>query len=1458
MKLFQRLLWGGIVVVLLSWMIYFVFWRENPLQDVSQIESPRFLKHKIATTPFPYTYIYSIAQDKDGFLWVGSVDGLLKYDGYQYDTYKTDYQNPKSFQGRKIRNLFIDSQGIVWVATMSEGLHRFDPQTQSFQQYIHQPTNKKSLPENYVIGLWEDAKKNIWLATANGYIAKVIQNKQAGKDSISFETYLHKATNVHFVSFAKSKNNTIWIGTSWGLLKFDMNDPGKMYGEGKFQIFTLNHHEVTNFSHNFVSSVLVEKKSKNQELLWIGTSAGLKKLEFSAHVDTPQITHYQYEEGQDIKHENMIRAIYQTRLDPDYIWVGAEKGIYRFHKGSQHFVPFRFHHTAKENTKVISFFEDESGVLWMGTVKGIEKYDPYKKIFTHINNENPPYLAGADIKCLYQDQQAIWLGTSRGRLNQLEFNQNSLIPDKINTFEFSGRTQKTFLNDVQTLCLQKPNLMWVGTNGNGLLRFKIPQNIQAQNIIKDYDHFEDGLEEGKLKHNFVFALLNDSKNNIWVGTYSGGLSRYDSLKNQFFTYNQVKGLKDNLTAFPIVKLLEDSFGSIWIGTRGGGIIQFYPNGLAKAGKETFTAYQVDKTSRNSLPDNYITDIVEDDKQNLWIGTESGLCYFDKANKQFLSFSQYQELPEEAIQSIQQDKDNPAILWVSTKTAVVKMDTKLLNMPESKHLLFRKYNIDDVEFGSFNNNASCINQQGGVFFGALNGLIAFNPQMIQNNPHSPKIALTDFQLNHQSIPVGKLEDGRVILTKDINQTDQIILKHSDNIISFEFAALHFSSPEKNRYAYKMEGFDKDWIYTEAHQRNIYYTNLPYGEYILRVRASNSDGAWSIESKTLKIKILPPFWQTIPAYILYAVMILLILYFIRFITLMRANLRHEIQIEQLKHEKTEEIHHLELQFFTNVSHEIRTPLTLILGPLENLLNTQGLTARVYHQLQTMQHNGKRLLHLLNQLLDFRKQNGSATKLQAVEGNFIEFLQEIHISFRLLAEQKNIKYIFKTEYENLPLWYDRDMLEKIFYNLLSNAFKYTPIEGHIKVSIDTISHSQILTDIPSMQSQYQEIFEQDYVKISVEDSGRGISEEDLPHIFERFYRSLKNNLEMGTGIGLSLTKDLVVVHKGVIGVSSKEAEGTSFFVYLPLGNQHLKENEMSKNFKSENYEMPAIAETLVVEEAKMNGEGIAGFMDIHHTEEQANEEQPIILIVEDNPEVLDFMKSGLLSEYQIEEASNGAEGLQKAKELIPDVIISDVMMPVMDGLMLCAKLKKDPQTSHIPVILLTARSSLLFKVQGLEMGADEYITKPFQPLYLKTRIKNLINQRKMLKKNFSNKIYVKPKEITINNADEEFLQKVIDLVDKHMANYEYNVNHLCKDLGMSRSQLYRKFKAITDQSGNEFIRTQRIIRGSQLLEQSKMTIAEVTYAVGFNDVRYFRTRFAEHFGMSPSEYVSKFRKA
>jgi signal transduction histidine kinase/DNA-binding response OmpR family regulator len=826
--------------------------------------------------------------------------------------------------------------------------------------------------------------------------------------------------------------------------------------------------------------------------------------------------------------------------------------------------------------------------------------------------------------------------------------------------------------------------------------------------------------------------------------------------------------------------------------------------------------------------------------------------FDRETEQFIHYTEKDGLPNDVINGILEDMQGN--LWLSTNNGLSKFD------PETTS--FRNYDVNDgLQSNQFNHGAYCRNTNGEMFFGGTNGFNAFHPDSIKDNPYIPNIVITDFQIFNESVVINNIDvpesKNEYSLPKHISTLEEIELTYKENAFSFEFAALDYRSPQKNRYAYMMEGFENDWNYTNSKRRFVTYTNLDPGSYVFKVKGTNNDQIWNEEGTSIKIIITPPWWKTTWAYSAYVLLFFLTLYSLRKYDMKRQRLKHDLELEHIHAEKLEELNRIKSRFFANISHEFRTPLTLITGPVKQMLLGE-FRGNLKEQYRMILRNGHRLLRLVNQLLDFSRLESGGMKLQVALINVIKYIKGLVLSFSSLAERNKITLKFDSEVESIMGYFDRDKLEKIISNLLSNAFKFTPKQGKIEVRIrvhkafsDKINNTFLTDHNVSLQQSPFKILNSDFVNITISNTGPGIPQDQMNKIFDRFYQvddSVTRRQE-GSGIGLALTKELVEIHHGKIDLQCSrtgQSTLTTFTVSLPLTKDHFKPEEIIQESILENTkELKAEEIDKVIVEREESGETLL-------TQKKS---APTLLIVEDNPDVTSYIRSFMEKDYRIVDASNGEVGFKKAIDKVPDLIISDVMMPEKDGFELCQKLKSDQRTSHIPVILLTAKADMDSKIEGLEYGADDYIAKPFEDKELQIRSNNLIEQRRQLRDHFRKELVFNPAKITVNSIDEQFLDKVNKHIEQHMDDMEYTVEKLSYDIGMSRQHLNRKLHSLTDHSARDFIRSMRLRRAAQLLQKRNDMITQIAYQVGFNNLSYFTKCFRKQFGQSPSQYTARY---
>lgn len=1342
--------------------------------------------------------VFCIIQDNTGFIWIGTEDGLNKYDGYEFTVYKHENHNQKSLTHSQVNAIVEDERGNFWVGT-SDGLNLFNKHTETFSR-IQSKNADENGSSNFITSLYYDSHQNLWVGTYDGLKYYDYQVQKLIDYDIGSKGNGGDISN-RVQTIFEDKDKTIWVSVGKDLKRIDIRTRKPIM---------LPDELATNKTLK-ASNIRTISQSNNGDL-WFGTEeTGL----YRHNLFTKKTTRYAHH----VNNANSLPVdIIRTMLPfgDNELWVGTRDGLSLLNTETDQINNYKYSaydSKSLSHNSIRSILKDKAGNIWIGTYAGgLNFFSAAGNNFAYIGQKtsNKIGLTHHVVSSILVDQDLIWIGTEGGGLNYL--NRSSAVTGSyiVNSIQ---------QNIVKSLAKDQEGNLWIGTY-DGVSHL----NTRTQKIT----NYEITADDGKPENKQVYAIA-VSDDGIWLGTDGRGLKFMDKSRHKITSYFHDRDDKNSISGNIVLSLLKHGQNNLWVGTEHG--LNYFDIKSKK-----FTQYIYNPDDPYSIQHNTIISLFYDSKGRLWIGTEGGgLNFFDESTNRFYAIDIHLGLASSVIHAIREDRAGN--LWVSTNKGLSKIQIKKLTLPfERQFLQILNYTVEDgLQSNQFTSGAVEMGEDGELFFGGINGLTSFFPDKITYNAFKPKVVITDFLIKNDPVKIGSGSP----LKKTINETDTIVLSHDQAFITFKFAALNYVNPEKNQYEYKLKGFyDDDWHFV-GNQRQATYTNLDAGSYTFQVRASNNDGLWADDIKSIRIIVLPPWWKTWWAYTLYAVAIALLLYLFYYHSVKTARLTHELNLQHMSHEKDQELAQRKLSFFTNISHEIKTPLTLILSPIDKLIDQNEGNNKILNQLRLIQRNGERLVRLTNQLLDFRNFEEGGMTLQAAEGNIVRFVREIMLAFEPYAEHRRIQLKVKSEQNSIRLWFDRDKLEKVMYNLLSNALKFTNEGGEVTISIQ---HNEETNDT---------------VLLSVKDNGIGIPIDQIDKIFEKFSYFDNNGFNAtGTGIGLAFSKGLVELHKGTIWVESREAtpslEGeTVFTISLPLGSKHLAPNEIIADYKdSENILRYRQTEMLAASKSAMEKRKQQVISNV-------GKEKLIMLVVEDNEEVRKFVAEHFEDDFDIEMAENGEVGLEKAYQIIPDIIISDVMMPLMDGIALCRALKTDARTSHIPVVLLTARTHLIFNIEGLETGADDYITKPFNLSILETRIWNLIDNRQKLRERYSKEITLQPKNVAITSPDEKFLEKIMNFIEKNMAEPELSVEELANIAGMSRVTLYRKIKALTNQTAIEFIRSVRLKRAAQLLVQNKLNVNEVAYMVGFLDIDYFRRCFKEEFGATPKEFAGNAAK-
>lgn len=1315
--------------------------------------------------------VTSILKDKKGFIWIGTRGGLNRFDGNNIKVFHNEIGNTNSLVNNSIETLFEDSRGVIWIGTKSNGLSAYHPELNQFEQ-IKSDKPELKLDDKRIISIAESSTGDLWLGTwQNGlfiYDPKTKSVRKAGK--------LNKVNDIY-----KTKQGRMWLATDYDLLIFDKegNRIKRIAFRNKPVEFT---------------SVL---QSETTGLGYIGTwREGL--LEFNPETETFK----QYNGNND---KNLSNAYYLCEDDKHNILIGTwGNGVHYFDTRSK---TFSYLDLFTKNNKggkelyqdVLCVFEDNLGILWFGTNGGgLCKMDKTKNDFEDTEESNLP---NEPIWAIAEDKEnQLWVGIKGNR--NLYYTKGYKTYFSLEIPDVTPTRSSAMKDGIRTIYEDRNDNIWFANNSS---LFKVEKSnsnfkvkpVQIQDVSGKTDYlikvttlfqsrdgfFWIGTQQRGLRkstsagnpenqtfksyliNDRISSFLEDSAGRIWVGTYQG-LKLYDKRTDAFKVFTKVQGDPNSLSSDIVISMFEDTVGTIWVGT---------PNGLnqvieSKDGEFAFKSFQ----EKDGLSNSYIHAILEDDQENIWVSTNKGLVKFNKKDNSFYNFD---------------------------------INSGLLS-------------------NTFMEGAAIKGHQGKLFFGSIYGINYFKPKTIKSLD-VPPVVLTALRIAGQEILPGETYNHQKILDKAIEYSPDITLKSNNNSFTIEYTALDFLSNLGYNFKYKLEGLDKDWNTTST-EKNITYSNLNAGNYTFKVKATNMEAGLESKPAIFRIEILPVFWKTWQALLIYIIMFIGLLYLYRYIITKQSELKNKLALSKLERKKEEELIEMKTRFFTDIAHEFRTPLSLISGPLEVLMDDTTDPKQKKSHLSTIYYHTQRLLNLVNQLLDFRKIDSGKMKLRVAKGNFKKFAKEIYLSFKELAETKKIDFKFEVKASEIPLTYDRNLMEIVLCNLLSNAFKYTPENGKISLSIRNVDAKKFHPNFP-----------QGYCEIEVKDNGPGISKENLKQIFNRFYQTAntKTSNLIGTGIGLALVKSIVDLHQGKIKVKSELNKGSKFIVKLPLGEAHFSENDFITDFKTAedpiHYKVERVLEL--------------------DSEEKSHSDttKKKVLIVEDNPEIRAFIKSIFINEYQVFDAPNGKIGFEKARDLLPNLIISDLIMPQSDGLELCKKLRDTKETLHIPIIMLTARTKTIFQEQGYSSGADIYVTKPFNPTVLKAQAEGLLSNREKLKSYFSKKVTLQPTDTDITSFDEEFINNAMKVVEENLMNENLNRDFLAEKMATSPSTLYRKIKSLTDQDTTEFIRSIRLKRAAQMILKKQDNIGSIGYAVGFNDLKYFRKCFKDQFGMTPSKF-------
>ncbi|HXD76193.1 MAG TPA: two-component regulator propeller domain-containing protein [Puia sp.] len=1302
---------------------------------------PYYFNHYQVESGLSNNSVECSIQDNDGFLWVGTINGLNRFDGYTFKTFYNDPRDSNSIGSNFIRCLYNDRRGVIWVGT-NKGVYTFNKIEETFSLV-------RSLPKGNSTQIIEDGRGSVWAIVDQlvyRYNPATRQVRLYPMDGGPVAT-----------SIALTPGKELWVSTSNGNLR--------KWLPGQDVFYTVSTYRGSGDS--LPTSIEKIYPVSDVSFLIGMKKAGVKRFDALTNKYKEIITY-------DAEKTGIFVHSFIQRNENEY-WIGTETGIYIYNSvtGAVSHLERQYDNPYSVSDNVIfSFCKDREGGLWVGTYLGGLNYLPQKFVFfeKYFPRLTTPSISGNGVHEICKDQYGnFWIGTEDAGVNKFNTQTGSFVCYK----PTSAKGSISYHNIHGLLAVG--NRLWIGTYEHGLDVMDIPSG----KVIR---HYNAGPGPHSLKNNFIVTIYQTEDHQILVGTW-GSLYKYDRRNDNFIPLPRF--------GIHIQALLEDDQHILWCCTQGDGVYFYDP-------RSGYGAFKHDPNDENSLIDNHVNGIFEDRQHNIWFATEGGLCKYEKDRRKFTTYTTRDGLPDNLIFKILEDGDQN--LWISTSKGLVCFD------PGRKTIkTYKKSN--GLLSDQFNYNSAFRDTDGMLYFGSVKGLIRFNPAAFVKNNAIPPVYITGIQINNKEYPVNK---ERSPLTESITYTPRLELPYDQSTISVDFAALSYTMPEMNGYAYKLDGFDPDWTYLKTN-RKAYYTKLPPGHYTFRVRGSNSSGLWNEKQASFALDILPPFWASTWAYELYALFVVSLVYFTIRYYVVRAGEKNLRRIELLEIEKEREIYHAKIEFFTNVAHEIRTPLTLIKMPLEKLMNDPGRQVDIKENLRTMERNTNRLIDLTNQLLDFRKTETNKFSLNFVKTDISDLIRETFSNFRLAAEEKNIQCRLDLPRLSLQAFVDPEAVKKILNNLINNAIKY----ADAKVAVHLLPFSS----------------EDKVFSIEIRNDGYLIPFDQKEKIFQPFYRLKETEKQPGTGIGLPLSRSLAELHKGVLDLKRPEGGMNVFSLVLPI--------HQDQEFVLQNDEVPASVEDNTIPE-----DGI-------------DPSKPTILFVEDNKDILDFIAKELQTDYTVRRVLNGKQALEILDQENIQMIISDIMMPVMDGLELCKVIRTNLEYSHIPIILLTAKNSLETRIEGLEVGADAYIEKPFALEHLKAQISNLLSNRANIKDYFASSPLAPIRSMGYSKADKNFLEQLDAIVHQNLTNMDIDVENLARLMNMSRATFYRKVKALSNLTPHGLVNISRLRKAAQLLADGDYRVYEVANMVGYTLQSNFARDFHKQFGMTPTEYVNSMKQ-
>jgi signal transduction histidine kinase/ligand-binding sensor domain-containing protein/DNA-binding response OmpR family regulator len=1308
--------------------------------------------------------VYKIIQDKKGFLWFATGDGLNRYDGHNFKIYRNDPSDPKTLSGSEIFTVAEDDLGNLWVGTRNSGLNKIELSTGKITRFSKGPAGQ-DLSNANIPSILNLGKGKMGVAVLGlGYLVYDIRTNQVSPAESEWKNPYVKEV----VRLFKHSSGTVWMGTRTGYLLSQLNAHSFIpyqFGANSYRVRAL-------FETN------------NGDIL-VGTD-GRGIYRFTPKTQQFKVVFYQSSDP--LSRQNIVTSLAKDALQN--LWIGTDNGVYKLNgedfKNYSNIPSNPDPELGLSSNSIMSLFTDANQNTWVGTWEAGLNISFFQKPRFSVLRYKPNTLQGLlsnKVSTLLADgDKGVWVGSNVGlsyfnhKSGQVTHYLKSATTNKLNSTE-------TY--DVNFIQSSGDGGVWVGLWGKGINLFT------KEHQLKDFP-FKPGAREANFNTMAVF------QSDFLLGTAGMGIVSFNPITKQYRIPFQELGKSTFLNkSIAAIKVLNGT--EIWIGTVGFGLYVF------DISTHKIRHY-VKSAEAGALSYNHVNKIYQDRKNRIWVMTQGGgLNQYLGQDKGFKVYTVNDGLGSNSLRGLVEDAKGD--LWFSTNGGISKMDAKTL-----KFVNFEE--ADGLQGKEFMTSAVAKNSQNWLFFGGVNGLNYLKSDSLRMRLDVPPVYFTKLKIFNKEVEAGQ-ENSPLI--EDISSTKHLILQPDQTVFSLDFVALEYQRPKNNRYAYYLEGFEKEWNLVGT-QRTVTYTNLSPGDYVFKVKASNSDGVWAEKPYELLITVLPPWYLTWWAYILYLVALGALIYgFIREVRVREA-FRTDIRLKEIEKERIQELEQVKTHFFTNISHELRTPLTLITSPLEKyFISNASLNKDQKTKINSIYQNAQKLLRLINQLLDLSKIESGHVEPVVEKHDLVKQLNSIKQSFDAYAQQKQIKLKWESPLDSLFVYYDADIIEKCVTNLLSNAFKFTPEDGIIGIRLELHKTFQDAQETISK------------VSIQVMDTGKGISEEHIQHIFDRFYQIPEKVDRMGTGVGLSLCKELIEVHRGTIDVQSDLGAGSVFKIHFPVTREAFEPSWVRAG------SLPAVKESIGQEVVTIQ------------------QEKQILLIVEDHEEMRAFIREIFEKSFQVIEADRGEKGMEMAFKYLPDMVITDWMMPGMSGVSLCKEIRKNSKTSHIPVVILTSKSSQESQIEGMQSGADDFISKPFHADILELRVAKLLEAKERMRKSWQDSVMNQDLQQSPVFED-EFLYKATQVVIEHLDEADFDVEHLEQALDMSKMQLYRKLKMLTSLAGNEFIRSIRLQQARILLEKGSLNVSEVAYQVGFNDPAYFTRAFKKQYGFAPKTFISK----